>query len=664
MVWTGVFFSSSAELFEGVEGYFALDGVAGAGQVPTINDVTTATQVSFRAPNYLGRITFFGTDLATGTAPLPSGQQLPVFTSGTVTGIEFQFNYTLSRAIDQGISSPALYLPSLLEPSATLQLPNLSAVAISNAILQSYQARSPQPLVDFFSQDNANFAGTDGVNIIGGFNNNDLLRGLGGNDLLQGNGGNDTLDGGPGTDGLQGGEGSDLYLPGPPDPNTPVGDSVSDNGLTRGDIDTISYANAPGSVVIDLNPLDGNSSAGWAQGLMAGGIEAVIGSNFNDTIIGTDFPESIQDTAADTLIGGLGDDVLFGLGGSDLLQGGPGFDTLVGGANGDIANPGPGDAAGFAAASNQIDLFRLADGSVLVAAPGGGVDLLREIELISLLDGTFSLASVPNSQRNLVTGTGQGENLTGSPGADLMFGRAGNDALQGGSGNDQLEGDEGDDRIAGGAGSDTLRGGAGNDDLDGGDGNDLAVIGASTGAITVFEVAGGVEVLGEGRDLVRSSVERVAFNDRELSFDELAALAGPATITGTDSGETLDGTSSAEVIRALAGNDIIRPGSGNDTIEGGAGLDMLDFSEHPLPGGLGQSDRLLDVDIGAGTANLFGGEVNAFSGIEQATGTARNDRIVGDDTANRILGLAGDDTLDGGVGADTLNGGDGDDRIS
>ncbi|MEY8840842.1 calcium-binding protein, partial [Cribrihabitans sp. XS_ASV171] len=432
MVWTGTFFSRSSELFQGVEGYFALNGVSGAGQIPTVNDVTTSTQVSFRAPNYLGRITFFGTDLAVGSAPLPSGQQLPVFTGGTITGIEFEYNYVLSRALEQGISDPSLYLPSLLVPSADLQLPNVPATALSNAVLQSYQARSDQPLVDFFSQDTANFSGNDEINLIGGFNGNDLLRGLGGRDILQGNDGDDTLDGGPGTDGLYGGEGNDLYLPGPPDPGTPTGDSVSDSGLTPGQIDTISYANAPEGMVIDLNPQDGNQSTGWAARLLAGGIEAVIGSNFDDTIVGTDFPETIQDTAADTLFGGLGDDQLYGLGGSDLLQGGPGFDTLIGGADGDIANAGPGDRAGFSAARSQIDLFRLADGSVLVAAPGGGVDFLREIEFLSLSDGVVPIANLPNSQRNLVIGTATGEGLSGSAGADLMYGRAGNDTLDGG----------------------------------------------------------------------------------------------------------------------------------------------------------------------------------------------------------------------------------------
>ncbi len=651
-------------MFQGVEGYFALNGVSGAGQIPTINDVTTSTQVSFRAPNYLGRITFFGTDLAVGSTATPSGQQLPVFTGGTITGIEFEYNYILSRALEQGISDPSLYLPSLLEPSAELQLPNVSAAALSNAVVQSYQARSGQPLIDFLSQDTANFAGTESVNLIGGFNANDLLRGLGGNDILQGNGGDDTLDGGPGTDGLFGGEGNDLYLPGPRDPNTPTGDSVSDNGLTPGQIDTISYANSPQGLVIDLNPQDGNQSTGWAAGLFAGGIEAVIGSNFNDTIVGTDVPESIQDTAADTLFGGLGDDVLFGLGGSDLLQGGPGFDTLVGGADGDLVNQGPGDRAGFSAASNRIDLFRLADGSILVAAPGGGVDLLREIEFLSLTDGVVPIANLPNSQRNLVIGTDPGEGLAGSAGADLMFGRAGNDTLDGGTGDDDMDGETGNDVLRGGGGNDTMRGGPGDDTFDGGGGEDLAVLGIGSGAVTVFELGGGLELRGEGRDTIRESVERIAFSDRTLTYDQLREMAAPATITGTDAGETLDGTSSSEVIRALGGNDVIRPGTGSDTIEGGTGNDMIDFSGQPLVSGWSAGEIMLDLDLAQGRADVFGPDLHQFTGIENATGTDWDDRLVGNGSANRLIGRAGDDVMDGGEGADTINGGAGDDSLT
>jgi Ca2+-binding RTX toxin-like protein len=472
MVWTGTFFNSSDELFAGgLEGYFTISASVGGG-TPTRLDTTTTAPVSFGMDNFLGRINFFGTNLTTRTEKTPIGSDLEVLTGGTISRITFEYNYNLSRVIDQGGDPSFFFDERFLEPSADIRVPNIDAAALTAAILQSYQARSDQPFLNFLSQDTANFSGTEGVNLINGFNGPDVLSGLGGNDLLSGNGGNDVLDGGAGTDGMNGGEGSDLYLPGPPDFNSGIGDSISDNGTGANDIDTVSYANAPEVVVVDLNFQDGDQSAGWANGLMAGGIEAVVGSNFNDTLMGSDFPESIRDTAADLLIGGPGDDTLFGFGGSDILQGGPGFDTLIGGANGDIANPGPGDTARFNANSSDLSVFFQNDGSVLVAAPGGGVDTLFEMEFIETNDGRFAIGSFTPSNRQLLIGTEGDSPLTGTAGDDMIFGRGGNDTLRGEGGNDVIEGEDGNDTIDAGQGDDTVSGGAGADVIKGRGGGD------------------------------------------------------------------------------------------------------------------------------------------------------------------------------------------------
>ena len=50
--------------------------------------------------------------------------------------------------------------------------------------------------------------------------------------------------------------------------------------------------------------------------------------------------------------------------------------------------------------------------------------------------------------------------------------------------------------------------------------------------------------------------------------------------------------------------------------------------------------------------------------IENATGAAGDDTIIGNNADNVLLGNAGADTISGGAGADTLNGGTGDDRLS
>ncbi|MFV0513869.1 MAG: calcium-binding protein, partial [Jhaorihella sp.] len=672
MVWTGTILNSSAEMFEGVEGYFGVRSFSTGGSIPTVVDAVTSTQVIFRAPNYLGRISFFGTDLAVGTTTLPIGTSFPVFTSGTITGIEVFFNYTLSRAIDAGISDPSLYLPSLLEPSATLTLPNVSAAALSEAVMQSYAARSSVPLGAFFSQDGHHYTGTDGVNLIAGFDNDDLLIGGGGNDILQGNGGNDTLDGGPGTDGLSGGAGSDLYLPGPPAPGVPVGDSISDDGTAPGEIDTLSYANATGPVTVDLNFFDGDQSAGWAKGAVIGGIEQVIGSAFSDVLHGSSTPGA----EADTLIGGAGDDTLMGYDGSDLLEGGAGFDVLVGGQNGGIMGPGPGDAARYAASSTQVQLFFPGDGSVRVAAPGAGIDSLFGVEFLALSDGVFDIRSLAPSSRNLVIGDESDERREGGTGADMIFGRGGNDTLIGGGGDDVLEGGKGDDRIAGSAGDDTIFGG---------DGADVVVLTEGMGRDVFADFVPGTD----GFDLVAlpaalaASIENVAgADDRTLRLSDggelvFAGLPGNFLPEGgiTLAGTAIEGGSLRADVSALTDRDGLGAFSYQWLRDGSA-----------IDGATGDSHALGKDDVGARISvrvsyvdGFFTGEQvsSAASGpvapeVLTPAGTAGDDVLEGGegadlleglDGADRLLGMGGDDTLEGGDGPDTINGGDGDDLI-
>jgi Ca2+-binding RTX toxin-like protein len=81
----------------------------------------------------------------------------------------------------------------------------------------------------------------------------------------------------------------------------------------------------------------------------------------------------------------------------------------------------------------------------------------------------------------------------------------------------------------------------------------------------------------------------------------------PATIVGTDGGETISGTAGPDVIHGLGGNDVIRGNGGNDIICGGSG----------------------------------------------------NDRLFGGPGQDRLFGDSGRDVLNGGTGRDRCNGGRG-----
>lgn len=127
-------------------------------------------------------------------------------------------------------------------------------------------------------------------------------------------------------DTLLGSAGGDLFIGGP-------GDDLIDG---RGGTDTASYANANGSVTVNLT-LTGpqNTVSAGSDTLIS--IEAVNGSIFDDTIIGNS-----------------GSNVLSGGAGNDQLQGGAGRDIVTGGAGADTFRFASGDFAGMTTATCDL----------------------------------------------------------------------------------------------------------------------------------------------------------------------------------------------------------------------------------------------------------------------------------------------------------------------
>ncbi|SPJ31031.1 calcium-binding protein [Falsiruegeria mediterranea] len=148
----------------------------------------------------------------------------------------------------------------------------------------------------------------------------------------------------------------------------------------------------------------------------------------------------------------------------------------------------------------------------------------------------------------------------------------------------------------------------------------------------------------------------------------ISAAAVPATsappITGTEAGEVIEGTPESDQINAQGGNDWIRPLVGNDTIDGGAGIDMVDFSTTPVNPARTNLDFMLSLDLGAGTANIFGGDVNRLTNVENVTGTIFADVLTGDAGNNRLRGLGDYDWFIATEGNDSLEGGNGLDMVS
>ena len=129
------------------------------------------------------------------------------------------------------------------------------------------------------------------------------------------------------------------------------------------------------------------------------------------------------------------------------------------------------------------------------------------------------------------------------------------------------------------------------------------------------------------------------------------------TISGLGGDDLLVGHAGAIILNGGAGNDYLDGGAGNDTLNGGDGDDTASYAN-----GFG-----VEVDlrmITAQTLNPSFSQRDTLISIENLTGSAYNDHLIGNSGANVLIGGDGDDTLNGGAGSDTLDGGDGNDTVS
>lgn len=122
-------------------------------------------------------------------------------------------------------------------------------------------------------------------------------------------------------------------------------------------------------------------------------------------------------------------------------------------------------------------------------------------------------AKVVEAQINQAT---EGDDLlVGDDEANTLLGLGGNDTIEGKGGNDSLFGNDGDD---------TLNGGDGNDSLQGGDGTDTAKFNLDYSNYTFALTATGIKVTGEGVDDVKNDIEKFAFADQTLTYNQIVSL--------------------------------------------------------------------------------------------------------------------------------------------
>ena len=119
---------------------------------------------------------------------------------------------------------------------------------------------------------------------------------------------------------------------------------------------------------------------------------------------------------------------------------------------------------------------------------------------------------------------------------------------------------------------------------------------------------------------------------------------------GTARADTLSGFAGNDTLLGYGGNDLLDGGSGNDLINGGLGSDTASYAT---------SQFAVRVDLTRTAAQVIGRDAGTdqLISIENVTGGAGNDLLVGTGASNRLVGGAGQDQLFGGAGADRLYGG-------
>lgn len=346
----------------------------------------------------------------------------------------------------------------------------------------------------------------------------------------------------------------------------------------------------------------------------------------NAPVIGTRGPDHIVgDGRANLLVGELG---------NDLIEGGDGDDTIDGGLSGvvglsittddtlltdDDTLSGGGGTDTLSYGSVQGQHFVLLGNAIAIRYLPPGTETPQGVTVSLLLQGA------PQDTIGAGIDTLWGfENLTGSLLADHLTGDGGNNVLKG------LDGD------------DILEGGLGINRLDGGDGLDLASYAGAAAGVTVHLSAPGSSG-GAGIDYF-------------TSIEGLLGSAFADTLVGDAAANILRGGAGNDRLFGQAGDDTLAGDSGDDQLNGGDGTDTADYTSAAGP---------LRVILGTGgSVDTISAGRDLLLSIENLVGGSGKDFLVGDGTANRIEGGAGDDTIEGRGGDDMLLGGVGNDSLT
>lgn len=154
-------------------------------------------------------------------------------------------------------------------------------------------------------------------------------------------------------------------------------------------------------------------------------------------------------------------------------------------------------------------------------------------------------------------------------------------------------------------------------------------------------------------DSVASGVSDAAEQIAETtSLDQLSDAQADALTRGNDLDNVLIGGSHNDELFGFAGDDHLDGGAGADLLDGGADNDTVDYSA---------SSAAVSINFASGKYSGGDAAGDMLISIENVTGSAYADKLIGNQGANVLNGGAGGDTINGGGGADVLWGGAGSD---
>ena len=369
------------------------------------------------------------------------------------------------------------------------------------------------------------------------------------------------------------------------------------------------------------------------------------GAALNLTLLGINANSATGNALSNILTGNEASNVLNGLDGNDTLNGGLGADTLNGGSGNDTLNGGTGTDTAVFTGNMAAYAFNLNASVYTIYNPDGSVDTATGVENFQFADGVRTAAQLPltvgapvrtasitanvpsvvegNSGVSIITFT---VNLSGVP----YSAQSVNFTVEGSGANAANASDF----------SGVLTGTVG-------------FAADQTSALFTVQVFG---------DTVTEQNETFTVTlTSPTSGLVIGTPSAVVTINNDDTG-TIAGTAGHDILVGNAENNFIFGFAGSDTIEGGLGNDVID-------GGLG-SDTLSLAGSTVGMSVYLGGFGAAGSGyswdgiaqdnftsIENVSGSAHADYIVGDSANNQLNGNGGSDTIEGGLGNDVIDGG-------